>query len=155
MELVRADRYRRPLTLLAVKPVSPAGAAVRDCARVLREQLRDLDILARFDEYHLFVLLPETDARAGLAVADRLRNTGLLADARIGLATFPEDGETWDVLRAHAVAGGCRPDPDRARTAFASRTDPSSTPPSRVIADRFPPQAGGRSSLRQLFPRFE
>jgi hypothetical protein len=47
LEIVRAARYRRPLTLLLVMPGRSDGATMRACARVLQGQLRDLDIARR------------------------------------------------------------------------------------------------------------
>ena len=75
-----------------------AGDTVlRDVARMLRPGLRDGDVLARYGGDEFCVLLPNTDARAGRAVAERLRaqvaeyGYGPEGDARIllsaGLAT--------------------------------------------------------------------
>jgi GGDEF domain-containing protein len=152
LELARAGRYRRPLTLLLVRPGSRDAAAMRACARVLRDQLRDLDILARYDEFHLAALLPETDAQGGRLVVNRLREPLLAACACLGFATFPDDGRDWDVLRAHAVLEFG--DSARPRAPIqTTQVRQSVTPPPTVVADRFPAQHGERTSLRRLFPR--
>jgi GGDEF domain-containing protein len=152
-EIVRAARYGRPLTLLVVKPGSSDGATMRVCARVLQDQLRDLDILARFDERHLAAMLPETDAHGGQLVVDRLRERLLAVGADIGLAAFPDDGRTWDLLKAHAVAAGCGSGAYQSVRTAPSPTSPSSTPPSTPITDRFPAPDGEQPNLRRLFPR--
>jgi len=122
-EMARALRYGDVLSLVmidldAFKDVNDvhghaAGDAVlRDVARMLRPGLRDGDVLARYGGDEFCVLLPNTDAAAGRAVADRLRTQvaahryGPEGTARIqlsaGLATSRDvpgdDRDPTDVL---------------------------------------------------------
>jgi diguanylate cyclase (GGDEF)-like protein len=83
-ELLRARRYRRPLTVLMLdldhfKLINDQhGHAAGD--RVLRvacrrwiQLLRSMDLLGRIGGEEFAVLMPETDLEAGRAAADRLR----------------------------------------------------------------------------------
>lgn len=47
--------------------------ALRQCAAACREQLREIDIVARFGGEEFVILLPETDTEAARVVAERLR----------------------------------------------------------------------------------
>src|SRR5207237_8526449 len=82
--LREAQRYRRPLSLLLLdidhfKKVNdthghPAGDAVlRGVARPAQKAARDTDVAARYGGEEMALILPETDARGALAIAERLR----------------------------------------------------------------------------------
>ncbi len=84
-EMARALRYGDVLSVVMIdldqfKDVNDeyghaAGDTVlREVARMLRPGLRDGDVLARYGGDEFCVLLPNTDARAGTAVAERLRS---------------------------------------------------------------------------------
>ena len=120
----QARRYSRPLTVLAIdcdnlKQVNdahghPAGdALLTGLVRTILEQLRHTDVLARIGGDEFAVLLPETPAKGAFDVAEWIRAAiaeapVLIAKGRIatsvsiGLATYPEDGQTIDALMAHA-----------------------------------------------------
>ena len=89
-EVMRARRYKHPLSLLLVdvddlarinaEHGTPMGDEVlRSVAAVLRANLRPVDSPARYGGAELAVLLPDTFANDGVQVAERLR--GLVAEA--------------------------------------------------------------------------
>ncbi len=122
-EMARAIRYGDVLSVVMIdldqfKDVNDvhghaAGDAVLiDVARMLKPGLRDGDVLARYGGDEFCILLPNTDATAALAVAERLREQvaargyGPDRDAAIhlsaGLATSEDvaevDGKPTDEL---------------------------------------------------------
>lgn len=83
-EVRRAQRYKRPLTLLMLdldhfkqyndKFGHLAGdQALRETAEVLRRNARDVDILARYGGEEFAIILPETDLERALIHAERAR----------------------------------------------------------------------------------
>ena len=82
--LREATRYDRPLSLLLLdidhfKKVNdthghPAGDAVlRGVAKLAQKAARDTDVAARYGGEELALILPETDARGAMVIAERLR----------------------------------------------------------------------------------
>ena len=88
----------------------PAGSAVlREVGDRLRENVRQFDVAARYGGEEFVAYLPETDPAEALTAAERLRR--VIADEAfvyrddiirltisIGLAHFPEEGRTLDLL---------------------------------------------------------
>jgi diguanylate cyclase (GGDEF)-like protein len=83
-EVAEAQRYRRPLSLVLFdidhfKKVNdtyghPAGDAVlREVSRVAAETARASDTVARYGGEEFAVVLPETDARGAVILAERIR----------------------------------------------------------------------------------
>lgn len=125
-EVERANRFHHTLTVLALdldrfKEVNdvyghPAGDAVlAEFARRIRSQIREVDLPFRQGGEEFVVLLPETDARGGVTVAQRLgaavRDRSITITPRattdempidvtvsIGIAVYPDHG-----LTPHAV----------------------------------------------------
>lgn len=102
-ELARAKRSREPLSLLLVdldglKAINDrhghaAGdAAIRALARVIRTQLREADIGARWGGDEFAVLAPATSAAAGLTLAERIR------------AMIPHTAAQWPLTGSVGVA---------------------------------------------------
>ncbi len=89
LELVRARRYRRPLSLLVFH-----GASDVDLKR-WRTALRELDIALRIGD-RIVVVLPESDRPGALAVWDRLRDLQPVAEPIV--RNCPEDGTTLQAL---------------------------------------------------------
>jgi two-component system cell cycle response regulator len=125
-ELERAIRYRRPLSLALVdvdhfkKFNDVHGHLVGDdilvtVAMLLGRSLRRSDVLARYGGEEFALVLPEAAAEAALVKVDKIRQsidatTLELPDPRepskltisAGIATFPEDGDTVELLLAAA-----------------------------------------------------
>jgi diguanylate cyclase (GGDEF)-like protein len=85
-EVRRAQRYKRPLTLLMLdldyfKQYNDrfghlAGdQALRETAELLRRNARDVDILARYGGEEFAVILPETDMERAVIQAERARTS--------------------------------------------------------------------------------
>ena len=83
-EVRRAKRYRRPMAVLMLdldkfKHVNDTlghaqgDETLRELAKVLRGQTRDVDIVCRYGGDEFTMLLPETDALAAQRKAERLR----------------------------------------------------------------------------------
>ena len=115
-----AQRYRRPLSLLLLdvdhfKQVNdthghPAGDAVlRGVARIAQKEARETDIVARYGGEEMALVLPETDARGALVIAERIRKVvaaaqhpteqgALKVTMSIGVATWPGGGDSPEAL---------------------------------------------------------
>ncbi len=118
--LAQARRYGRACAVLITdidhfKTVNdtyghPAGDVVlRGVAQMLREQARDTDVVARYGGEEFAVVMPETDLRGALVIAERLREAVAarafqtdLGPVRVtlslGLAASPQDGTEMDAL---------------------------------------------------------
>jgi diguanylate cyclase (GGDEF)-like protein/PAS domain S-box-containing protein len=83
-EVRRAKRYKRPMSVLMLdldkfKQVNDTlghaqgDETLRELARVLRGQTRDVDVVCRYGGDEFTMLLPETEADAALRKAERLR----------------------------------------------------------------------------------
>ena len=77
--------------------------------RCIREQLRGSDVMARFGGDEFIVLLPETNSKGAMEMAERIRKAVELSrfDVRtgdttstvsLGVASYPEDGGNLDVI---------------------------------------------------------
>ncbi len=121
-EVLRHRRNGLPLTVLVLdldgfKAVNDtlghqAGDEVlRTVAQVLRATAREQDTLARQGGDEFCLIAPETDAEAGEALARRVKGalrevvaSGLPLSASIGVATFPQDASSAELLLAQADA---------------------------------------------------
>jgi diguanylate cyclase (GGDEF)-like protein len=124
-EVTRARRYGRPLCVLMLDldhfkafndtyGHAAGDMALRAVADALSAQTRHGDLVARYGGEEFVVALPETDAYAGAALAERLCaavvKLAAMADhanqraltVSIGLAAFPEHGGDLDMLLAAA-----------------------------------------------------
>lgn len=120
-ELARARRFRRRLVLMIceVTPRVPGREfaavdrpehVIRRLAKVMRQSLREYDILARISEWKFGMILPEAEdgkmsaiprikkAILGEAEAMKTRIKDLKVEVRFGHASFPEDGEDYEKL---------------------------------------------------------
>jgi diguanylate cyclase (GGDEF)-like protein len=115
IELSRARRFRRPLTLIMLdvdhfKSYNDlhghqAGDwALRQLARLLKRSSRSYDLVARYGGDEFAIILPETGKNTAMEVAERIRSSvaetpidgGHLAPehhvtASLGIASFPDD----------------------------------------------------------------
>ncbi len=110
-ELVRAARYQRPCSIILVdldhfKRVNDthghaAGDVVlREIAEILRTNVRTTDIVGRYGGEEFMIVLPETDADAAAASAEKLRR--LVGSRSVRL----EDGHVLTITLSAGVAGG-------------------------------------------------
>ena len=122
-ELARASRHNRPLALAymdvrGLKAVNDrdghlAGdALIQQVAGLLSESARAGDVVARLGGDEFALLLPEQSAKEAAIVRDRL--LAQVPDCRaavgteypwnltVGIAAYPEDGESFETLLAAA-----------------------------------------------------
>ncbi|HVM32953.1 MAG TPA: diguanylate cyclase [bacterium] len=121
-ERIRADRYHRLLSLILLdidhfKKYNdtnghPAGNEVlKRIAAILKEEAREVDIVARYGGEEMVIILPETSRRSAHELAERIRarieqslfprmETQPLRRITVsaGVATFPVDAATEDDL---------------------------------------------------------
>jgi diguanylate cyclase (GGDEF)-like protein len=86
-------------------------AALARVAAILKETTRDVDCAARYGGEEFVVLLPETAARGATETAQRIQErlardelVGGKLTLSVGVAQFPEDGESPEELLAGADA---------------------------------------------------
>jgi len=82
----------------------PTGDAVlRGVAKILRDKARDTDIVARYGGEEFAIIMPETDAKGALVIAERIREAvkaevfqtemgPLKVTLSLGIATGPDYG---------------------------------------------------------------
>jgi len=80
-QVTRSRRYQNPLSLLLVELLDeqqddgrPVDQGVLTASRYLRDRLRWVDVIARWDHNHFLVILPETDARAALDLIHKIQS---------------------------------------------------------------------------------
>ena len=122
-EVRRAERYETPLSIILLDVDDfkkfndsyghPNGDIVlRELAQLLRDLLRDCDLIYRYGGEEFIALLPETRLEQAMQVADRIRIfvetesprflTGMVKThgitVSVGVAAFPEDGDCHETL---------------------------------------------------------
>ena len=110
-ELDRASRYKRPLSVLMVglDTVARSAAEGEEALRrrypkiveYIRNMIRTMDLLAHYGKFELELLLPETDKKEAMRLAQRITTEKVFDRqilASVGITTFPEDGRTGDIL---------------------------------------------------------
>ncbi len=127
VELERARRYERPLSLLMIdidhfKAINDAigheggDHVLKAVADALQIELRTADTIGRLGGEEFAVLLPETDLATALAIAERLRAgierlaidaapVAQTVTASFGVSTFMGEETTLDRLLARADRG--------------------------------------------------
>jgi two-component system cell cycle response regulator len=124
----RAARYEEGLSVLLVgidgladlattHGAVAADAVRRECARLLTDLLRTMDVVARFGKDEFLALLPHTMIEEAGKTAERVRthvearafrsgSRELKATASVGFAGFPGPGSVEELLRAAEEALG-------------------------------------------------
>lgn len=119
-EIERSKRYRHSIVIAMIDvdhfkhfndmEGHPAGdEALRKIAQTLLSNLRKTDALGRYGGEEFIVLMPETNAQAGLDICERLRSSvehetfqGTKGPAyltvSVGFACFPDEGQIADEL---------------------------------------------------------
>ena len=113
-EVHKAKRYGRRLSCICIDTSGEtASDPARDAAvEVIASTLRTSDVLASEDGERFWVLVTDNDALGGVVLkrrlADRVRDAldlqGRPAGVAVGMATFPQDGESGAELRSRALA---------------------------------------------------
>ncbi len=84
-------------------------AVLRIIAERLKDSVREVDMISRYGGEEFCVILPETEKKLAVTVAERLRSSvesknvkvfdeNLKITISLGVATFPEDGDTIETL---------------------------------------------------------
>jgi len=103
-ECDRARRYGRALSLAVIEPNREGDAwAVQGRVRDwLRDGMRQSDIAGYLGNGRFLVIMPEADLEAAGAVIARMKAENVATDA--GIASYPDDGETFEALYKNAAA---------------------------------------------------
>ncbi len=122
-ELTRGKKLKHPVSLVFLKVRHlremndvfghvAADKALAELARVVREQLREVDYIARSGSM-IFVVMPQMGKQEAAGVARNVLDAMNAAPAgfregmlrlAVGVASFPKDGETERVLVPHVEA---------------------------------------------------
>jgi diguanylate cyclase (GGDEF)-like protein len=121
-ELRRADRYRQRFSILMMdldhfKKVNDAyghqtgNVVLREISGIIRQCVRDVDIVARYGGEEFVVILPQTGDQDALVIAERIRSTiakSFFSNSRgqrdiqltisIGVASYPNGTRTAEGL---------------------------------------------------------
>jgi len=126
-EIKRSRRYNLPVSVIFLdldgfKTVNDrfghlAGSqTLTEVGQVLRETVREIDMVARYGGDEFVIILPQTGHRGAFVIAERIRNqlaeSSYLGDmgielrltASLGVASFPDQGRTRDELIHQADA---------------------------------------------------
>lgn len=114
-ELARSRRYERPLSLMVVRPdsfdelIGDGTAGWLRLTSLLDDAIRETDLLLQTTG-RFIIVSPETDAGdLGIVrrrIRDLLGTAGI--EASISVASFPEDGSTFDALLQSAQKAAAR-----------------------------------------------
>lgn len=88
---------------------------LKEIARILKESVREIDLVSRYGGEEFSILLPETDRTGAKLVAERIRerisanvfkayDEKLNLTVSIGVSVYPEDTDDWKELIEHADA---------------------------------------------------
>ena len=125
-EVSRANRYNRELSLIFLdvdyfkifndRNGHPMGdALLKQLASMLQLRARKIDIVARYGGEEFVIVLPETDKKGALSLANSIRKQiaehpfkgrenqpGNIVSVSIGIATYPNDGMSAEALIKHS-----------------------------------------------------
>jgi diguanylate cyclase (GGDEF)-like protein len=121
METIRAHRYNSAFSLIFMdmdnfKNINDmhghlvGSRTLVEIARILQENLRKIDVIARYGGDEFVIILPQTPGEGGFLVAERIRELiekhvflkqeglSLRLTASLGVASFPRDAQSRDDL---------------------------------------------------------
>ena len=93
-ECYRAQRYRRPLSLVIVGLNQPDSATKNRLRAWLQSQTRASDIVAYLGTATYALLLPESNEEAALGIIDRIKVA--LPNLKAVSGCYPADGANWE-----------------------------------------------------------
>ncbi|MDH5631569.1 MAG: GGDEF domain-containing protein [Gammaproteobacteria bacterium] len=124
IESLRCIRYKHPFSMLMIDIDNMAdindklghdigNLAIKYCAKHIIHVFRQTDTIARIGGNRFAVILPETDSTKAMVTAERVRlNTArnalklhgmtLRIHVSIGVASYPENGNTFEVIQQGA-----------------------------------------------------
>jgi diguanylate cyclase (GGDEF)-like protein len=153
-EVLRASRYHRKFSVIMLDLDNfknyndthghPQGdILIKRVADLIRENLKDTDVVARYGGEEFGILLLETPKEEGMIVAERLRlmldwcrfpkeetQPGGKVTASLGVCGYPEDGDTCEMLLAAADAALYRAKREGKNRVVAAGTDVGGDTPS-------------------------
>ena len=110
-ELDRGSRYKRHVSILMIGPrldpleiqekMDSLSERYPTVVSYFQKITRGMDLLAHYGKYELELLLPETDKEQAVLLAERISEEatfGKDSPISVGVASFPEDGKTADIL---------------------------------------------------------
>lgn len=110
-ELDRAVRFKRNVSILMIGPKLESHEIMQKVddlthryptvVNYLQKVIRGMDLLAHYGKYELELLLPETSKQHAVELAERITQEAKFdkdVAISVGVATFPEDGKTADIL---------------------------------------------------------
>lgn len=124
-EIQRAGRYGHlvSIAMMTVDGIGNIGetygnmtqdAVLKVVSRVVRSSIREVDVSARYAPWQVALILPQTNTARAALVAERIRERvasqvfahnwqNFSITGSFGIATFPKDGDDYEVLIAHAI----------------------------------------------------
>jgi two-component system cell cycle response regulator len=166
-KIAAAKRFHRHLSVLVAdidhfKKVNDThghdvgDVVIKGLGEILRRAKRNTDAVARFGGEEFVIICEETDARGALLLAERVReelarttfhpkgsqgaggaSVSVAVTCSVGVATFPEAGQTWDELfkaADEALYVSKRSGRDRSTAWSASMRSPAQSPPKAPAA---------------------
>ncbi len=112
-EIARSRRFGRPFALVFVHP--EPGRISANAGQVLSSlssTFRESDLVIQLRKLRFIVVLVGSDRNGAKLAVERLLMRLPLQDVRVGLACYPEDGDTWEALLT--AAGATKDDLDSA-----------------------------------------
>lgn len=117
-EIQRSKRYKRSLSVLmgdldGFKAYNDSlghlmgDKLLKSISENLLNTVRSIDVIARYGGDEFVIILPETDKRVAVSIAERLRKNIEALDVKteaapltmtLGVASYPEDGNTLEAL---------------------------------------------------------
>jgi len=113
-EIARSDRYGQTFSLVLLEAQTGRLEPDDESAlfRHMSDEFRQSDLVAHLGNLRFIVLLANTDDQGASVVKEHLTSVAEIGNLTVGLASYPEDGETSEALltaigaSAEELAGG-------------------------------------------------